>query len=222
LTACWLALAALGQTGDASGRAQTSRPFPQTTSGAIEAVYYDGSELRFAISQSRDFNPQRSAKLGPWDYGERTRDQRPRDGRANLYLASPGQQHRSDRWEYDHNAVVNTLSRGDSATEWDVYWAIVLDPALRYDFRNERDLLLAAQSDFTPGDLFEFSDVPGRGFLRDFLHINSLARLNRFRRKNGRMPRLIIVPAGFTIRGIAARTSNIPNPPALKKGTTQQ
>ena len=201
---------------------QSSRPFPQATSSAIEAVYYDGDEVTFAISRSRDINKQRSAKLGPWNYGERTRDQRPRDGRANLYLVSPGQQHRSDRWEYDHNAVVNTLSRGDTATEWDVYWAIVLDPALRYDFRNEHDLLLAAQSDFAPGDLFEFGDVPGRGFLRNFLHISSFAGLNRFRRKNGRMPRLIIVPAGFTIRGVAAQSGNISNRPAAKKGTTQQ
>jgi hypothetical protein len=144
--------------------------------------------------------------VGPWHYGEAVLDARPRDVRPNVYLVSPGEQHHNDRWEqFDHNTVINLLPASDAAAEWDVYWAIVLDPALHHDFRSERELLVAAQSEFTPGDLFEFSDVPGRAFLRSFLHIDSLGKLKRFRHKNGRMPRLIIVRAGLTIRATAGQ-----------------
>jgi hypothetical protein len=144
--------------------------------------------------------------IGPWHYGERVRDARPKDVRPNVYLVSPGQQHHSDRWEqFDHNTVINLLPVSNAPAEWDVYWAIVLDPRLHHDFRSERELLLAAQSEFTPGDLFEFSDVPGRTFLRSLLHIDSLGKLRRFRRKNGATPRLIMVRAGFTIRATAGQ-----------------
>ncbi len=108
--------------------------------------------------------------------------------------------------------MVSAVPLKKTAAEWDLYWAIVLDPALRDDLRNERDLLVAEQSSFMPGDLFEFNDIPGRSFLRNLLKIDSLSGLARYRRKNDSLPRLIIVPSGFGVRGTVEEPDAGPAP----------
>ena len=87
----------------------------------------------------------------------------------------------------------------EKTEELDVYWAVVLDPNFNRDLRDEIELLVAAQQEFTPGDLFELDDIPGAAFLRQVLKINSIAGLDPYRRKNGALPHLIVVPAGFAI-----------------------
>lgn len=147
--------------------------------------------------------PEDAAKpvtVGPWRLGARVGDAKPRDKRLNLYLVAPGTQYHLDGSEaYDHNAIVNALPEEGKSREYDVYWALVLDPGLKADFRNERDVILAAQATFVPGDLFEFDDVPTDFLLRTYLKIDSLEGFARFRRRDGTLPRLIIVPAGFAI-----------------------
>jgi len=75
---------------------------------------------------------------------------------------------------------------------------------------------MSAQQEFTPGDLFEFDDIPGAAFLR-FLGISSLRDLEQYRRPNGKLPQLIIVPAGFAVRATVGESIE----PAVKTAKTQ-
>jgi hypothetical protein len=97
--------------------------------------------------------------------------------------------------------VLSDLPVRDEPVEWDVYWAVVLDPNLHEDFRSEQALVRAEQSGFLPPDLLEFEDLPADGFLRGQMQVRSLGDLARFRRKDGTLPRLLITPAGYAIRG---------------------
>jgi len=180
----------------------TSGEVAEAQAAAAVAAYCDGAEL--SLSPVPPAAPAQEFLVGPWRYGERVVSPRPSDRRPNLYLVAPGVQHQNARVpRYDHNAVINLVPASDAPVEWDVYWAIVLDPRLRHDFRSERDLLLAAQAGFDPGDLYELEDAPGRGWLA-LVNITSAAQLERFRRKDGKLPRLLILPAGFAIRARAS------------------
>lgn len=172
----------------------------------LGAVYHEGELVRIEVAEGG-----RPFRLGPWRIGARVTDPKPKDQRLNLYLVAPGKQYQLDgQDEFDHNAVVNALPAPGGTREYDVYWAIVLDPRLRADIKHERDLLLAAQASFTPGDLLEFDDLPGHPFLRQFLKIDSLPGLQKFRRADNRLPRLILVPAGLVL------AVTLPEPPAAK------
>jgi hypothetical protein len=146
-------------------------------------------------------------------------DHRPKDHRPNLYVVTPGLQQRTGKGpeELSFNLVLNSLPASAQPVEWDVYWAIVLDPALRppldtvpvsdnqllsgqQDITSERELILATQDGFVPGEQFEFHQIPGATMLRECLHIDSLAGLNQFRSSDGSLPRLLIVPSGRVIR----------------------
>lgn len=165
----------------------------------MPTAYYEGSVV--TVEMERPARGQRSLNFGPWQFGVYPRDERPRDRRLNLYVVIPGRQHHADGWDdYDHNMIVNALPGSEDLVEWDVYWVLVLDPHLREDLRSERDLLLAAQQRFLPGDLLEFDDLPADAVLRDYLHIDSLAGLERYRSKDGSLPRILVVPAGGVVR----------------------
>jgi len=195
----------------ASHRAQEARgkhhpvQHEDVTARQVQAAYYDGKLVKFEIAK---FNPQgkgRDFMVGPWDYGIRASDVRPRDKRLNVYLISPGTLNNDDGWKpYDHNSVISGLPAAVGATlEWDVYWAIVLDPAMDNELRSERDLLLAAQQEFRPSDLFEFEEIPGESFLQNFLKVDSLRGLARYRRKDGLLPKVLIAPADVVVRARA-------------------
>jgi hypothetical protein len=169
----------------------------------VSAAYLRNQLVSFRLAAAE--KGQRPFTIGPWQFGTRVSDRKPRDKRLNLYLVAPGTQHHAAGYEdFDHNDVLNALPPADAVVEWDVYWAIVLDPTLRQDLRSEQDLIVKAQEGFVPGDLFEFQDIPGQAFLRAFLGIDSLDGLAPYRRRDGRLPRVIIVPAGFAIRARAA------------------
>src|SRR5262245_6169571 len=107
-------------------------------------VYHDGANIVFApeLTASR-----RMAQFGRWDLGERlsTSDDEPRDQRLNLYVVLPGGQYRSaEHPEYNHTLVVNKYTVDGKPREWDIFWCLVLDPALRVDLHSERELLVAA------------------------------------------------------------------------------
>ena len=171
-------------------------PSPMHT---MATAYYEGQAVNVSFEPAA--KGQRTLDYGPWQLGISTRDQRPRDRRLNLYVVIPGTQHHSDGWdEYDHNMIVNAVPESEEPVEWDVYWVLVLDPHLRTDLRSERELLLLAQDHFTPGDLFEFDDIPARAVLRDYLHVRNLSELAQFRQKDGRLPRILLLPAGGVAR----------------------
>jgi hypothetical protein len=173
---------------------------PDTGRMQIDSAYYDGESVSFKALEPGEH--QKQLRVGPWLLGVRAADSTPRDRRRNLYVVFPGSQHRAPGWsDYDHNCVLSDLPTTEEPVEWDVYWAVALDPTLHEDFRSERELVLAAQSGFFPPDLLDFSDVPAEGFLRAQMKVRSLGDLTRFRRKDGTLPRLLITPAGFAIRG---------------------
>jgi len=188
--ACGLLLAAIVY---AAGPVDTGRI-------QIDSAYYEGEAVPFRVAEPGTRRSQ--LRVGPWLLGVRAEDSKPRDRRRNLYVVFPGSQHRAPGWpDYDHNCVLSDLPATEEPVEWDVYWAVVLDPTLHDDFRSEQELVLAAQSGFFPPDLLEFDDLPAEGFLRAQMQVRSLGDLVRFRRKDGTLPRLLITPAGYAIRG---------------------
>ncbi len=166
---------------------------------SMPTAYYDGQTVNITFEPAE--RGERTLDYGPWQLGISTRNERPRDRRLNLYVVIPGSQHHTEGWDdYDHNMIVNAVPEGAEAVEWDVYWVVVLDPHLQADLRRERDLLLIAQDRFMPGDLFEFSDIPGHAVLRDYLHVSDVQGLAQFRQKDGSLPRILVVPAGGVAR----------------------
>lgn len=177
----------------------------------MPTAYYEGQAVSVTFEPAA--KGQRTLDYGPWQLGISSRDEHPRDHRLNLYVVIPGNQHHSEGWDdYDHNMIVNAVPEAAEPVEWDVYWVLVLDPHLQVDLRSERDLLLIAQDRFTPGDLFEFDDIPGRAVLRDYLHISNVQGLAQFRQKDGSLPRILVVPAG----GVARMRVEIPANAAAK------
>lgn len=132
--------------------------------------------------------------LGPVIAGRKPRDRRP-----NLYVLSPGTQYGSGRIR-TFDLIVNEIPHTEKPVDWDVYWALVLDPSLPSDFTEERQLLIAAQGGFSPDETFSFDAIPAARLLRSHLHIDSLDGLESFRRSDGELPRLIIVSAQCAIR----------------------
>lgn len=171
-------------------------------SAHITSAYLQGKLVTLTPEVSKHAGSMFTA--GPWTFGSLVPDRKPKDKRPNLYVVAPGTQyHNEQSQEFDHNIIISALPHTADEVEWDVYWAIVLDPALHADFRDERELIVAAQDAFAPGDRFDSGDIPGAAFLRTFLHIDSVAGLESFRRADGTLPRLIIVPAGFLVRASA-------------------
>ena len=181
------------------------RPKPAADPGEpVKTTYFQGTTVAFT---PESLPGTRQARVGPWLFGTRVGDRKPRDKRLNAYLVSPGEQHHSESApEFDHNLVINVLPAEGVTREFDVFFAIVLDPHLREDIRDERTLLFAAQERFIPGDLYEVEDAPGEPFLRNLLHVDSLEGLRQYRDHEGSLPRLVVVPAGFAIRATAQAT----------------
>ncbi len=172
---------------------------PASSFRPAKFVYFEGNLVQW--------QPEPAAKrqtllhAGPWLIGPRTKD-KPRDGRLNLYIVAPGTQRHDDKIPgWDHNLIINALPREEgAAVDWDVYLAIVLDPSLKDDIRTERQLILARQQSFMPGDDFKFNEIPGVDFLRQFLKFESVSDLEGFRRSDGTLPRLVLVPVRSVIR----------------------
>jgi len=164
------------------------------------SAYYESASVQFVPEAA---SIRHSAMLGPWMFGKRLREDKPLDKRLNLYVVMPGMQYSSAiNPEYDHNLVVNTLTH-EKAREWDIFWCFALDPALDNDFRSEHDLLVAAQQTFKPADLFDVEDIPAHQVFTEKTGIDSLEELRRYRRPDGSLPRLIILPAKLAVSATA-------------------
>ena len=165
------------------------------------AAYYDGAPIVFSPSESATPSV---ASLGPWVFGHRLSEDKPLDKRLNLYVVVPGKQHQSPGGpEFDNNLVVNALTT-DRPREWDIYWCIRIDPSLNADLRGEHELIVAAQQFFRPADLFDMEDIPGRVALAEKAGVRSLADLERFRRRDGALPRMLILPARLAVSATAS------------------
>lgn len=177
-----------------SGRESESQP-----------VFYDGRVVKLTFAPGK-----REFSIGPWKLAAKVAHEKPRDPHPNLYIVAPGQQYMADAApEYNHNEILSTLFIKPEVRDWDIYWAIVLDPSLQDDFHSEDQLIMATQAGFEPDPSLEFENIPGAQFLREFLKIDSIEGLEKYRRPDGLLPRLIIVPAGITIRA-AATDPNAP------------
>ena len=184
-------------------KAQPEQPNPATT------AFHGGKEVRFIPAPVEH---TRALILGDRVLGPLLPDQKPSDHRRNLYVVCPGTQNHADRHSgLAFNLVLNSLPQAEAPVEWDVYWVVVLDPALPANFDNERDLLLAAQYAFEPGESFTFEQIPGVALLRNRVHINSLEGLDTFRYSDGTLPRLIIVPSRLVIRASAFDSDSQPS-----------
>lgn len=168
----------------------------------VREAYFQGQIVPFQAE--RDTLLQRSFVIGPWRFGHRLRE-KPRDGRLNLYVVSPGSQFEVDGGSpYTFNCIVNALpKRAGAHVEWDVYWAIALDPSLTREIRDEHDLLMATQMEFETPEDFKIQDAPGHEVLRRYLRIASVGDLDQFRRKSGHLPRMLIVPAHIVLKASA-------------------
>ena len=165
------------------------------------SVYHDGDDLIFTPEVA---GTRKLASIGPWNLGERLGDDKPADKRLNLYVVVPGAQYRAPaKPEYDHNLVINKYTVDGKPRDWDVFWCFILDPTLRPDLRSERELLIAKHQTFRPADLFEFKDVPAHSLMAERLGLKSMSDLKRFRRKDGTLPRLLILPARLAVRATA-------------------
>lgn len=164
------------------------------------AAYYDGSPVVFTPSVPAT---RLAAALGPWSFGRRLSEDKPLDKRLNLYVVLPGKQHQSAvAPEFDHNLVVNTLTH-DKTRDWDIYWCFEIDPALQDDMRSEHEVIVAAQQYFRPPDLFDMEDIPARAAMAEKAGLHTLADLKHFRRKDGSLPRMLIIPARLAVSATA-------------------
>ena len=174
------------------------------------SVYHDGNDLIFTPEAT---GTHKLASVGPWNLGERVAQDKPIDKRLNLYFVAPGMQYRTPgKADYDHNLIVNKYTVDGKPRDWDVFWCFILDPTLRPDVRSERELLLAKHQTFRPATLFEFKDIPSHALLAERISIKSMADLRHFRRADGSLPRLLILPARLAVRATAAVRGAVPRP----------
>ena len=174
------------------------------------SVYHDGDDLIFT---PESVGTRRMASIGPWNLGQRLGDDKPADKRLNLYVVVPGTQYRAPgKAEYDHNLVINKYTVDGKPRDWDIFWCFILDPTLKPDLRSERELLLGKHQRFRPPTLFEFKDIPSHALMAERLSLKSMADLRRFRRADGSLPRLLILPARLTVRATAEVHGAVPRP----------
>jgi hypothetical protein len=179
-----------------SGSAATAQ---QSASTAEQPAYYAGKMVRFTPAGARRGKTLAVGNMRLGSILNRTPD----DHRLNAYLVCPGTDPQPGKDGVSCSLVLNSLPRTDEPVEWDVYWVVILDPALTPSFTGEKELLVTAQQAFTPGGEFEFADLPGAAVLRKYLHIHSLEGLASFELDQGDLPKVIIVPSRFAIRASA-------------------
>lgn len=168
----------------------------------IQRAWYRGELVKFNLESPRE--GREGFRLGPFHFGRRVANPKPSDRRLNLYLVAPGTQHGEggeNRLAHDH--IISDLPPDGRVREWDVYWAVVLDSNMQQELHSEDDLLLAARHPFVPSDLFDLEDVPGEAVLCQFLKVDSIRGLLAYRRRDGTLPSVLIVPAGFAVRASA-------------------
>ena len=203
----------------------TKAPSAREHLARVRTVYYNGEAMQFTAQQPQHPSVLGSwFRMGRWQFGARTWQPRPRDGRLNLYIVSPGSQYLVEGEKpFAFNCVINGLPKKPSSwLPWDVYWAVVLDPELNADILDERDLIIYTQSTFTPDPDAGFEQFPGHEVLRRYLGIKTMADVKRFRRRgrSRELPQIIILPAHLMLRANVrekptAKTARASRKPAI-------
>ena len=174
----------------------------------LNEAYYAGDLVKLQATPLQA--TESYVTVGPWSIGPRVATQ-PSDKRPNLYFVVPGTLHQVAEYPaYSHTLILS--SAPDDPKEFDIYWAVVLDPALKEDFISERQILLATQQTFAPGDDFSFDQIPSAGFLRDFLKVNSLTDLDKYKRPDGGLPRMAIITAHKAVKLSVEKPDEAPAP----------
>lgn len=162
----------------------------------LQQAYFNGDLLKLHTGPYE--SGERTLVVGPWNLGPRV-PPKPNDKRPNLYFVIPGTQREVDGTrEYDNTEILSYVP--DDPREFDVYWAVVLDPSLNEEFTSEKQLLMATQQTFTPDADFTFDKLPTAKFLESYLKISSFDKLDKYRRPDGSLPRVAIITAGFAVR----------------------
>lgn len=176
-----------------------AKPAPRTIH--VKQAYFAGHLVKF---QSAPMSASGHALVvGPWNLGEKVWPKH-NDMRPNFYFVSPGTQHQAQgHSDFDHNAVLSAVP--NEASNFDVYWVVVLDPSMQEDFTSEQQIILATQTTFTAPDDLTFHQIPSAGFLKNFLKVKDVDGLARFTRPDGELPRVAIIPAGFSIKALAEK-----------------
>jgi hypothetical protein len=165
----------------------------------VSTAYFSDNEVQVQPILERGV---RTFNYGQWTFGSVVPGDKASDHRFNLYVIVPGIQHQSPAPadEFNHSVLINAAEdSGDKVSEWDVFWVVVLDPEFNQEIRNERELLLLGQADFSPNDLYQPEDAPGHDLLRQ-LGIVSMNDLARFRHEDGALPKAILLSAGTAVR----------------------
>lgn len=169
-------------------------------------AYLNGALVRFIPVETRPSLALRALRkshsavlaLGPWHFAAAVQA-KPKDGRPNLYIVSPGTEYHADASsEFDHTLVTSAFRQDADELDFDVYYAVALDPSFDKEMRDENAIIMAAQETFTPGEQFDLSQIPGAAFLRE-INLTKVSDLDGFRRANGSLPRVVIVPAKVTL-----------------------
>ena len=180
----------------AAPKAKTKTPVKPTPKVHLEEAYCNGEVVKLAAGPYDA--GERTLVVGPWNMGPRV-SPKPNDKRPNLYFVIPGTQHQiPDEPRYNNTEILSLAP--DEPREFDVYWAVVLDPTLQEDFTTEKELIMATQETFKPDEDFTFDQVPAAPFLKALTKISSLDDLKKWRRPDGRLPRMAIITAGFAVR----------------------
>lgn len=183
-------------------------PKPAVRKIHLHDAYYAGDLVKLQAAPVS--SGQTSVVIGPWNLGPHVATQ-PSDKRPNLYFVVPGSLHRIAEYPAFSNTLILSLAP-DDPKDFDIYWAVVLDPSLKEDFISERQLLLATQQTFNPGDDFSFDQIPSAGFLREYLKVNSVDALDKYKRPGGALPRLAIITAHKTVRISVKKPEETPAP----------
>lgn len=193
-------------------------PAPQLPKLHLEDAYFNGELVK--LQQVALEKGQKPEIIGPWNFGPRV-SPKPSDKRPNLYIVVPGSLHKvEDHPEFNHTEILSYAP--DDAKEFDVYWAVVLDPTLDEQFTAEPQLLLAAQATFKPDDDFTFDKIPAAPFMRDILKITDLDWLKKYRRPNGSLPRVAIITGHFAVRFSTEKTEEQPEEKTAEQPRAEQ
>ncbi len=189
--------AALAVSAQAATPAAKAKPAPKLVK--LDKAYFAGKLVNLhSVPAQRG---GRTLVVGPFNLGEKISPGN-NDFRPNLYFVCPGSQQRVEGHpEFDHNVVLSSVPKDES--NFDVYWVVVLDPSVQEDFTSEQQIIVATQATFTPPENFSLDQVPSIGFLRTFLKVNDMDGLEKFKRPDGELPRVAIVPAKITVRAVA-------------------
>jgi hypothetical protein len=198
------AAVAISAQAQASKKKSKSPAKPTSKTLHIDQAYFAGHWVKFKAAPSSATG--HALLVGPWNLGDKVWPKH-NDMRPNCYFVFPGTQHRLQAHaDFNNNVVLSAVP--NEASNFDVYWVVVLDPTVQEDFTSEQQIIVATQTTFAAPEDLSFEQIPSAGFLRTFLKVINVYGLSRFKRPDGDLPRVAIIPAGFSVKALAEKPEN--------------